>query len=113
GRGLARRDSLNFQNRKCLDISIMSDFDDFKNILRPWLGEVRTFSLPANSDDIYVFITAISGCGFRSLEWQKNDADQDWILPRWRTKSGVICPRCQTEIQAMLQSHRTGVYTKA
>ena len=84
----------------------MSDFDDLENILRPWLGEVRGFNLPSNPDDIYVFIRGISGHGFRRLEWQKNNADPDWIQPRWRTQSRVSCPRCQTEIQAMLKSHQ-------
>jgi hypothetical protein len=92
----------------------MSELDEIRNILRPWLGEVN-FNLgpPNNPHDIYVCISGISGCGFRSLAWQKNNADPDWLRPKWRTKSGVICPRCQTEIQAMLKSHRIDAYIHA
>jgi len=91
----------------------MSESDDLANILRPWLGEVHASGLPSNPADICGFIRGISGHGFRRLEWQKNNADPDWLQPGWRTPSGVICPRCQTEIQAMLRSHRLDAYTHA
>jgi hypothetical protein len=83
------------------------DFDVIRNILRPWLGEVRPFNLPSNPGDIVVWIDDIAGQGFRSLEWQKNNAYPDWAKPGWLTPSGVTCPRCQTEIQALLKSHKT------
>jgi hypothetical protein len=88
-------------------------FDDLRTILRPWLGEVRNLNLPSNPADICVFMNDISGHGFRTLVWQKNQADPDWIRPQWRIPSGVTCPRCQTEIQAFLKSHQVDHYTKA
>ena len=45
------------------------------------------------------------------LTWQTKYADPDWIRPKWRTQSGVICPRCQTEIQALKGWHRIDART--
>jgi hypothetical protein len=87
------------------------EFDDLRSILRPWLGEVEPRTLPGNLKDITAFISGISGCSFTGLMLLTRPADPDWILPRWRTYSGIICPRCQTEIQALLKSHRIGPRT--
>jgi hypothetical protein len=90
------------------------EFETLRAIVRPWLGEVRTLNLPANSADITAWIKDIVGHGFRSLELVKNNTAPDWIRPEWRTFSGVQCPRCQTEIHALLKSHRQpGSITKA
>jgi hypothetical protein len=88
-------------------------FDELRAILRPWLGEVRNLNLPSNPSDICVFMNDIVGRGFRALVWEKNDADPDWIRPHWRRASGVTCPRCRTEIQAFLKSHRVDHSTRA
>jgi hypothetical protein len=82
-------------------------FDDLRSILRPWLYEVVFWNLPSNPDDIIVCMQP-ANVGFRNLNWYTSHANPPWILPEWRTSTGVICPRCQTEIQALLKSHRVG-----
>jgi hypothetical protein len=88
----------------------MNDFDVILKILRPWLGDVQPFNLPVNPNDICVLVE-VSGCGFSQLVWQKNNANPAWIKPLWKTPSGVICPRCKSEIQALCRSHRINTYT--
>jgi hypothetical protein len=90
---------------------VRAAFDHLRSLLRPWLGEVRPFNLPSHPEDICVSIYDIKGHGFSSLCWRNNPTDPDWIAPKWRTNSGVICPRCQTEIQALLKSHKSGYRT--
>ncbi len=87
------------------------DFDLLRTIVRPWLGEVRPFNLPSHPEDIYVSIHDIKGHGFRTLVWRNNPADPDWIEQKWQTHSGVICQNCQTEIQALLKSHKLSYNT--
>lgn len=86
-------------------------FQDWQEILQPWLGEFRAFNLPSNPADIIAIIDDIHGLGFRRLVWRNNPANPSWIQPRWRTRTGVICPECEAEIQALLKSHRTGAHT--
>jgi hypothetical protein len=78
-------------------------FTQLEGVLCPWLGVVYQW-MPSNPQDLFAVTDKIHGRGFRRLAWQKNYADPDWILPKWRTKSGVICPRCQIEIQALKYS---------
>jgi hypothetical protein len=78
-------------------------FIRLEEILCPWLGPVYQW-MPSNPADLFVVTDKIRGCGFGRLAWQKNNSDPDWILAKWRTCSGVICPRCQTEIQALEHS---------
>jgi hypothetical protein len=81
-------------------------FTQLEGVLCPWLGVVYQW-MPSNPQDLFAVTDKIHGRGFRRLARQKNYADPDWILPKWRTKSGVICPRCQIEIQALKYSERS------
>lgn len=86
-------------------------FDAWRAILRPWLGEVRAFNLPSHPEDICAFVDGIAGLGFTRLVFRNNPANPTWILPRWRTPTGKLCPQCKSEIQALLKSHHCGPHT--
>ncbi len=75
-------------------------FDEFRAILLPWLGDART----SHPDDLY-FSVVLSGCGFRRLTWRIDPTTPDWVKKARLAKTGMICPRCQMEIRALLKSH--------
>jgi hypothetical protein len=83
-------------------------FDEWRAILRPWLGEVRPFNLPSDTEDMVVLVDGITGLGFTQLVFRNRYANPDWILPRWRQMTGMICPACKAEIAVLARSHRTG-----
>src|SRR5260221_911520 len=80
-------------------------FEAFETILNPWLGKVRLINLSNSPKDIVVWIR-VSGCGFRCLTLRNRHADPDWIRPEWKSPTGIICERCQSEIQTLLKNHR-------
>jgi hypothetical protein len=80
-------------------------FTQLEGILCPWLGPVCQWT-PSNPADLFTTTTEIRGRGFSRLTWQTKYGDPDWILPRWRTASGITCPRCRNEIQALKHWHR-------
>jgi hypothetical protein len=86
-------------------------FAQLRAIWRPWLGEVEPRNLPANPEDITAFVSGISGYGFTSFLLLTRHTEPDWINPRWRTSTGITCPRCGAEIHALLKSHRIGPRT--
>jgi hypothetical protein len=91
----------------------LNPFDELKRILRPWLGDVFCFNLPASSDDICCLISEIKGHGFTHLSFRNNPANPDWILEKWRTYTETECPRCNHRIMALLKSHRISRHTRS
>jgi len=71
--------------------------------LRIWLKYLSAFPylIPKYGQRLKVIFGENSSSG-------NTPSNPPWILPEWRTSTGVICPRCQTEIQALLKSHRVG-----
>jgi hypothetical protein len=85
-------------------------FRPFHDVLRPWLGEVRVFSLPAHSSDIATMITGIKGCGFSWIQWRKGPIDSSrWSYFKRRIRgTGVHCSTCGEDIWILPKSHMTG-----
>jgi ssDNA-binding Zn-finger/Zn-ribbon topoisomerase 1 len=79
-----------------------------KKLLQIWLGESAwLWNIPSDPDDICALVRDIKGRRCRFLTFQNYPANPNWIKEKWRTKTGVLCPQCGQQIQALLKNHRT------